>query len=327
MEEAKQVQNLATNAMDLCADMLPPNIRTILEQNSNVTTWSGQEPPYGYLDWWPLSLGFNAQEPPYDEPAFRWAVNHAINRGAVSGGWLAGSGAANPIAVPPDFPRLRHYTAQVQDLLEEYPVGTVRSDSQRGPLMQESGWQQDAEGIWTRDGTRARILLDISQTFQDIAPILVEQLQRAGFAANMRMTSDNYTRMTTGAAKTYIFGNGGSVRDPYFTLRLYHSRFVQPTGTATPNFWRWKNPEYDALVDQMGQTAPDDPRLVGLFREALAIWLRELPAIPLLQFYHRLPHNQTYWRNWPSADNPYINTAYWHRTWLLLLLNLQPTRG
>jgi peptide/nickel transport system substrate-binding protein len=77
----------------------------------------------------------------------------------------------------------------------------------------------------------------------------------------------------------------------------------------------------------MGQTAPDDPHLVGLFREALAIWLRELPAVPLLQFYHRLPHNQTYWRNWPSADNPYINTAYWHRTWLLVLLNLQPTRG
>lgn len=88
MEEAKQVQNLATNAMDLCADMLPPNIRTILEQNSNVTTWSGQEPPYGYLDWWPLSLGFNAQEPPYDEPAFRWAVNHAINREQlVEVGW------------------------------------------------------------------------------------------------------------------------------------------------------------------------------------------------------------------------------------------------
>ena len=35
MEEAKQVQNLAINAMDLCADMLPPNIRTVLEQNSN----------------------------------------------------------------------------------------------------------------------------------------------------------------------------------------------------------------------------------------------------------------------------------------------------
>ena len=51
-----------------------------------------------------------------------------------------------------------------------------------------------------------------------------------------------------------------------------------------------------------------------------------MPAIPLLQFYHRLPHNQTNWTNWPSEENPYINSAYWHRTWLLVLLNLKPVQ-
>lgn len=325
MEEAQQVQNVATNILDLCAGMLPPNIQAVLEENSQVTTWSGSEPPYGYLDWWPLSLGFNAQESPYDEPEFRWAVNHAIDRDQiVEVGW---QGAGEPTLLPfPDFLPLRRYTDQVQDLLAAYPVDQFDL-GKSAALMQQSGWVRDEENFWTRDGVRAKMLIEISQTFQDIAPVLVEQLKRAGFAANMRMTSDNYTRMTVGAAKTYIFGNGGSVRDPYFTLRLYHSRFAEPTGTATPTFWRWKNAEYDAIVDQMGQTAPGDPHLHGLFREALAIWLRELPAIPLLQFYHRIPHNQTYWTNWPSAENPYINSAYWHRTWLLVLLNLKPTRG
>ena len=140
--------------MDLCADMLPPNIRTVLEQNPNATTWSGQEPPYGYLDWWPLSLGFNAQESPYDEPAFRWAVNHAINREQlVEVGW---QGAGEPTLLPfPDFPRLRRYTAQVQDLLEQHPVGLF-APARSAALMQESGWQRDAEGIWTRDGAQAK---------------------------------------------------------------------------------------------------------------------------------------------------------------------------
>ena len=50
-------------------------------------------------------------------------------------------------------------------------------------------------------------------------------------------------------------------------------------------------------------------------------------AIPLLQFYHRIPHNQTYWTNWPSAQKPYINSAYWHRTWLLVLLGLEPAQS
>jgi peptide/nickel transport system substrate-binding protein len=325
MEETKQVQNLIANYLDLCADMLPPNIQTVLDQNPLVTTWSGRRPPFGYLDWWPLSLGFNAQEAPFSEAEFRWAINHAIDREQlVQVGW---QGAGAPTLLPfPDFPPLRKFTAQVEDLLEKYPVGL--HDAQRSAaLLESSGWQRDAEGIWTRRGERARVVIDISNAFQDIAPVLVEQLRRAGFEAHMRMTSDNYTRMTTGSARAYIFGNGGSVRDPYFTLRLYHSRFVQPTGTATPTFWRWKNEEFDALVDRMGQTAPDDPALAGLFREALEIWLKELPAIPLLQFYHRLPHNQKYWKNWPSEENPYINTAYWHRTWLLVLLNLEPVQG
>ncbi len=66
--------------------------------------------------------------------------------------------------------------------------------------------------------------------------------------------------------------------------------------------------------------------LINLFRQALEIWLRELPAIPLVQWYHRIPHNQTYWADWPSAENPYIHTAYWHRTFLLVLLGLKPAR-
>ena len=105
--------------------------------------------------------------------------------------------------------------------------------------------------------------------------MLVAQLERAGFDADFRMTSDAYTRMAQGTAHAFMTGHGGSVRDPYFTLRLYHSRFVQPTGTHAERFWRWSNPEYDAIVDKMGQTSPDDPELQNLFRQAMEIWLKE----------------------------------------------------
>ena len=324
MEEAKQVQNLIPNNLDLCADMLPPNIQTILDQNPKVTTWSGREAPYGYLDWWPLSMGFNALEAPFDDAEFRWAINYAIDREQlVEVGW---QGAGRPTLLPfPDFPLLRKFTDKIEDLLEKYPVG--RHDPERSAaIMRDKGWQRDEKGFWMKNGARAKIVIEISNTFQDITPVLVEQLRQAGFDAHMRMTSDNYTRMATGVARTFIFGNGGSVKDPYFTLRLYHSRFVEPTGTATPTFWRWRNAKFDGIVDRMGQTAPDDPALEGLFRQAIEIFLQELPALPLLQFYHRLPHNETYWTNWPSAKDPYINSAYWHRTWLLVLLGLEPAQ-
>ncbi|NKB65812.1 MAG: hypothetical protein GKR89_02010 [Candidatus Latescibacteria bacterium] len=324
MEETKRVQNMIGNYLDSSLDVRPTNMVSILEGNPNVSTWSGREPPYGYLDWWPISLGFNNLEAPFSDPEIRWALNHAIDREQlVEIGWQGGG--SSTLLPFPDYPPLRQFIEPVQDLLDTYPVG-VYDPQKSAAIMTGKGWQRDGQGYWTLNGERFKMVVDITPIFQDITPILVAQLQKAGFDASFRMTSDVYTRQTQGKALSYLMGHGGSVRDPYFTLRLYHSRFIQPTGTAAPTFWRWGNSEFDALVDQMGQTPPQDPQLPGLFRQAMEIWLSELPSIPLVQWYHRIPHNETYWKNWPTAENPYINSAYWHRTWLLVLLNLEPVQ-
>ena len=325
LEEAKRVQNLITDHMDTSLDLRPPNIRTVLESNPRVTTWTGREPPYGYVDFWPISLGFNNQEEPFSDIDVRRAINYAINRDQlVEVGW---QGAGTSTLLPfPDYPALRPYFSEVEDLLQKHEVG-VFDLAKSAALMEGKGWRRPGEGYWMKDGQVCKIIIDIFSIFQDITPVLVAQLEQAGFDADFRMTSDAYSRMAQGEARAFINGHGGSVRDPYFTLRLYHSRFVQPTNTPAEYFWRWSNEDYDRIVDQMAEVAPGDPELVRLYRQAMEIWLEELPSIPLLQWYHRIPHNETYWTNWPSAENPYINSAYWHRVWLLVLLNLQPTQG
>jgi peptide/nickel transport system substrate-binding protein len=325
MDETKRVQNLIANNMDTCLDLRPPNIKSVLDRNPKVTTWTGREPPLGYLDYWPVSLGFNNQEEPFSDPEIRRAINHAIDRRQlVEVGWH-GSGDYSLLPFP-DFPPLRPFTDRIQDLIEKYEVG-VYDPQKTAQIMERKGWSRDADGFWSREGERFKIVIDIFELFRDITPVLTRQLERAGFDADFRMTSDIYTRLSQGEARVFMNGQSGSVRDPYATLRLYHSRFVQPTGTPAEHFWRWSNPEFDRIVDQMVEVAPDDPRLVELFRQAMEIWLRELPSIPLVQWYHRIPHNETYWKNWPSAENPYINSAYWHRVWLLVLLNLEPTQN
>ncbi len=91
------------------------------------------------------------------------------------------------------------------------------------------------------------------------------------------------------------------------------------------NFSRWKNPAYDKIVDEVYVTDPQNvPRLKDLFRAAMEIWLPELPDIQLVQNHHRIPMNTTYWKNWPTAENPYINGASWHLTFPLVLWNLRP---
>jgi hypothetical protein len=56
----------------------------------------------------------------------------------------------------------------------------------------------------------------------------------------------------------------------------------------------------------------------------MEIWLPELPDIQLVQGFHRIPINTTYWKNWPSAENPYINPTHWHLTWSIVMWSLQP---
>ena len=55
----------------------------------------------------------------------------------------------------------------------------------------------------------------------------------------------------------------------------------------------------------------------------MVIWLDHMPSVPLLQWYHRIPHNEIYRKNWHTRDNLSINSAYWHRTWHLVLWCLE----
>ncbi len=99
---------------------------------------------------------------------------------------------------------------------------------------------------------------------------------------------------------------------------------------ARPSIWStspsWNNKDYDLIVDEVFRTAPTDTaKMQELWLKAMAIWLPELPDVQLMQFYHRLPMNLTYWKNYPTKDNPYVNPAFFHSTYALVLHNLEAT--
>jgi len=67
---------------------------------------------------------------------------------------------------------------------------------------------------------------------------------------------------------------------------------VNVPGGHLVNLAKWSNEAYDKIVDEVYVTPPSDKQKVtDLFVKAMEIWLPELPDIPLMQFYHRLPMN------------------------------------
>lgn len=312
-DETNMVEFADASQTDETIDLRPVNIQTVLAKNTAITTWTGNKAPYGYRDWWPVSLGFNDSQPPFDDAQIRWAVNHTIRRDQlVSIGY---HGAGEKTLIPfPNFPALEKYLNEVKSLAKTIDDYDLKKTNQ---IMQSKGYTKNSSGLWEKDGKTVSMLIQSQILFTDITPVLVEQLRKGGFDASFNIPAGTtFTqKVFTGEMDAFMNGHGGSVEEPYDTLKLYHSRYSAPTGQQATQPYRWKNPQFDAIVDQMATVSPNDSStLSNLFKKAMQIWVPELPDIGLVQWFHRIPTNTTYWTNWPSATKPYINTCYWHRT-------------
>lgn len=324
-DETQVAQQVITNQVDTSLGLGPLNMETLLAQNPAVITHSGRESPFGYVDWWPTSMYVNTSIEPFSDVNVRWALSYFIDRQQIIDVALGGAGSMAPLPMP-TYPGLIPFFENVADLLEEYP--TLEFNPEKGAArLEESGWVKDGEGFWTKDGAPLEVALESLALFSDIGPVIAEQLRQHGVRAEFSLPTDILDRFEQGDYQATLFGHGGSVSsDPYYTLRLYQSTTLAVPGGHQVNFSRWDNPEFDAIVDEIAVTPVEDQEaLLEQFHRAMEIWLPELPDIQIQEFYHRIPMNTTYWQGWPTQDDPYVNGAFWHLTFQLVLNRLQPT--
>lgn len=328
MDENTMVQLISSNEIDLAFSFTAQNMELAQSQNPAITTFS-DEPPYGFLDWWPIGLGFNTTIPPFDDPEIRWAISYSLNRDEIIE--FAFKNTTTAIKLPyPNYKGMQPFFDSVSDLLEQYPTTEFNLDK-AAEIMERKGYEKDSEGFWVKDGERITfeiITFPQHPSTTPQAPVVTEQLRRAGFDASFLLPADFVNRIQTGAAHAFLWGHGGSMRDPYATLDVvYHMKHVKPTGEqATSNYYRWSNQELSDITDQMRSLAEDDPQLKELFHKAMEIWLPNLPDIMLVETVILVPRNTTYWTNWPTPDNTYVHEGFWHRTAMLLWMNLEPTQ-
>jgi peptide/nickel transport system substrate-binding protein len=325
--EQQLAQALITNQVDYGQPMQPATFPTMFKGNPKIITHSGQKPPYGYMDWWPISLYVNNERPPFNDKDVRWALSYFIDRSQiVDVGFV---GASQTAALPmPEYPPLRPYYDAVKDLLAKQ--NTLEFNPKKGEdLLAAKGWKKDATGFWA-DAQGNRLKLDIigfGSSGPAIGPVLTELLRRQGVDASMSLPPDFDDRFNKGQYSGAIYGHGGSVNDPYYTLRLYQSTSVAVPGGHQVNFARWKNEAYDKIVDEVFVTdMKNRAKLTELWRKGMEIWIPELPDIPLVHNFHRLPMNTTYWTNYPTEQNAYVNGAMQHLTFAMVLWNVQPTQ-
>ena len=319
------------NDADWSLDLRNDIIANTVKANPKITTHTGANEPHGYLDWWPNSLWVNTQIEPFNDKNVRRAISLGIDRDKIDE--VVYNGAKVTTIFPfPLYPGLQKFadSAEVKALIEKYQPRKFDLE-ESGKLMEGAGFAKNADGLWEKDGkTVPSVVNGFPDIHSDIVPVVVEMLRAAGFDASANFGPDAYQNMADGKPGLYMFGHGASLKDPYAAFELFHSRFSAQIGTSAGNnrFSRYKNPDFDKAVDAMAPLSSDDPVFMENAVKAIEIYWAETIDIPLIQWLHRIPYNQTYWTNYPTTDNPVLgfNGAFWHWTAPMVIANLKPAQ-
>ncbi len=321
--EEVRAAKMVNNELDSSWTMSVSTFETAKAKNPNIFAWT-DELPYGYLDACPSSIAFNNAKAPFDDPEIKWAIAYAVNQQEVVD-IAAEGGSEVALTMYPTYQSLKEWLDSNQDLLDKYNVATYDLDKVN-EIMTGKGYTKDSEGFWTDpQGNRLNINL-IYRSGESLnvkeAPIIEQQLRAAGFYATSQALESAvfYTKTYTGDFDMCFGGALGSVSDPYATMDFFHSKYYKPIGeTSDARFYRWVNKDFDAYVDIMAATAPDDPKFQEAARGALELWLEGLPCLPLMQQMFIVPFNSTYWTNWPTSENNYTSpTSWWYNCNLLI---------
>jgi hypothetical protein len=237
----------------------------------------------------------------------------------------------------PLYPNLQKFadSAAVQAAFEANASNAMQTGTadlaETDALMTAAGFTKNGDGLWEKDGaTVPAVINGFEGIHSDIVPVLVEMLRAGGFDASINFGTDAYNNMADGKPGLYMFGHGASTVDPYAVLDLYSSRNAKPIGTTAGNnsFARYSNPDMDALLDTMAPLSADDPAFQEAAAQAMGIYWKDTIDCPVIQWLHRIPYNQTYWTNWPTATNPAMgeNGAFWAETGMLVITGLHKAK-
>jgi peptide/nickel transport system substrate-binding protein len=294
------------------------------KQNPNLVNWDGD---LGWVDPCPFSLTINTKNKPWDDPDMRWGLNAAIDKDQFSQLFNTPGEPTPSRSTYPEYPQLAELLDANQDLFDTYP--TLEHDVSKSDEIFTSKGYTKQDGVWTKDGKPLTLKLNLfnpaalGPVWGDAAQLLNQQFKAAGIKVDLQPGDFNLVASNRAEGKfdAQSWFECGSVTDPWATLNRYTD------APGNDNAGKWSNAEFEKIVAQMGELPPGDEQIQDLFKQAMEIWLKELPVIPLVQRPTPIVMNQTYWKNWPTAENAYTDPAPWGMNFHQVITQLESARS
>jgi peptide/nickel transport system substrate-binding protein len=326
--EEVRTQTAIEDGFDTMQDITPGALEALIAQNSNWRAWYEQK-PYAAPDPCARILAINSAVAPWDDKDMRQMLSYVMDRKQIVD--IAYEGSTTLAAYFwPAYPSMQPYADLIpKDRYESFLTPNLDAAEQ---IMLDKGYTKNGD-YWEKDGEELTLEIQVPEDFIElirIGDVYVEQLQKFGInAVESKLGSVFYDNSAEGhyEAQSNWFACG-SISNPWATLNTFAAEEVRPigeTGDGPPhdNSFRWYNQEYTDLVAEIGTTALDDPKLLDLTEQALAILYDELPALPAAQSRKIVPFNYTYWTNWPTEENYYMWPCNWCSIFNYIVLQVE----
>ena len=241
---------------------ISPNNYAILEGVPALRVYSYLH-PYYYL------LALNRQKPLFQDPRVGQALNYALDRERLITQVLQGRGQP---AIGPIYPLSWAYDPQIK----AFPYNPTKALN----ILKEAGWEDhDGDRFLDKGGRPLEFSLYIVQgdrMMEQTGLLLQEQLLNLGIKAKIQsipydiFAEKYYFAKNFEACLTYL----ATREDPNFNYKFYHSSQI----AGGMNFFSYRNPEVDRLLDQARQE-PDQAKRKQLYSRFQQILQQDPPGI------------------------------------------------
>ncbi len=219
-----------------------------------------------------------------------------------------------------------------------FGVGWWKYDpAQAEKLLGSVGITKNADGIYTLpDGSVWELEFvipdDWNKVMQRVGFSIADSWRKAGIQVNARQVDNAEfgTVQNTNSQLTTLLNWTNCIFSPNYlnAWRSIQPEYLLPADspdTITGNMYRWSNPQVFDLVKASYSQEPTSPEFQEYGREIIKAFITDMAYINLMNIPTTIPTNNTYWTNFPKADNPYAVPYSWWSSAKMILQNIEPT--
>jgi peptide/nickel transport system substrate-binding protein len=284
----------------------------------------------------PVGLWFNDQQYPFSMPAFRKAISVAIDRQKIykigEYGYETPSDALGVAGPWPSWmdPSL---TAQAKALATYNPAKAEA-------MLKAAGFTYKGSQLIDPKGSPVSFTLNVINGWSDWdtdMQIIQQEMKAIGIDASVNLMTQPvwfdqaYKGTAPGGNVQLHWVNTTATPYDYFygimSQESYAPIGVNASLNGGTNYERYVSPQATALFTQFSQTS-DLALQHQLMNQVEAIWLKDLPMIPLVYSADWSTYSTLHFTGWPTNANRYTSSSV-NDTWARLLVwsRLKPVLG